>query len=284
MDDNPLTLTHDLDPAAPTVEGGDAPAGGGAEPSQASGTAAADQLGILLSRALEPMAGAMEQRFAAQDARLNQLADHIARTTAQQPNGAAPANRESKIESFVSDPDAYEARITKQATEAAMKAIAPYLRGPANNAQQTTLAAERSSIDSEFGDGSFDKFIKPHIDTALQHMPEAARFDPDALRTSVAALAGSSGIRGQLAKAREEHQRKLADAAKKRPAVPNIFGPSRPVDSNGRPTITPEDRIVLDALENQGYKFEESELRTIRGFSKGMSLDDMHEQFNRKAS
>lgn len=278
MDDSPLSI--DGDPAAPTQDGGAALVG---SEGTAGPNAAADQLGALLSRTIEPLAMGMEQRFAQQEQRMNQIADAVAR--AQAP--AAPKQgegREAEIERFVADPTAYRAEIAKQVQEQTMRAIAPYLLGPANNTQQTTLASERSSIDSEFGDGAYDKLVKPHIDSALQHMPEAARYNPDALRTAVAALVGSSHLRGQLAQQREAHQRKLAEAAKQRPKVPNILGPSRAVDAGGKPIITPEDRVVLDALENQGFKFEESELKTIRGFAKGTSLDDMHAAMTAKVA
>lgn len=254
VDDSPLSL---VDPGSPE------PDDGGASSPTGDGQAAAspgEQLGAILRQTIQPIAEAGERRTAQLEQRINQLTDLVARTVqGGQAAPAAPAartaeDRDARVKRFVEDPYGYEddlrTNIAGEVRKQVLSEVAPYLVGPAKSAQEQTLSREEQRVDARYGPGTFNEVVRPHIDSALGHLAEPHRANPDALRAAVSALMGSEPLQDALLERHTKHAQAQAQAkATQRQAPPSFLGRPGMPGGGGEPRpITPEDRIVLDAI------------------------------------
>lgn len=250
------------DGAAPGPDQGAAGGPGGATPAQGAA------VGELLAKAMAPMVSAFQQEIGQLRSELNQMKDGQARQP-QQPTGPTDVEgaRKAKLERFVSDPDAYEAELQQRTEERVLQRLAPFVAGPGMATQESTLSAERARIDGRFGPGTFDEEVMPHLQSSFsQKGMEAHRFNPDAIRTAVAALVGSAQLQPKLDTRQSAFQAQRAkEQQAKRQEPPNFLGSNRGrVDGGGQPVISPEDRLVMDAVERSGYSYSEGDLRSLR--------------------
>lgn len=265
IDDSPLPL-----PTPPDADSG--------QPSQtpdAGGASPGEQLGVLLRSTLEPVLATtsrLEQRLAQTEARLQQ---QQMQPPAQPAGPALTAEQaaEAKVKAFIADPDAYERQIVERTSQEVAKRLAPYIHGPARSAQESSFERQQQRVDRIYGEGSFDKHIRPHLQTLVSNMPEPLRFDPDAIQRGVDALLGSDELRPTLDEARDTARRAKAEAAKQRPASP--FGSPRASMGSLEPEITDQDRAVMAALDKSGFTLSEDRLRTLRKLPQGASFEEM---------
>jgi hypothetical protein len=237
-----------------------------------------------MAQAMAPHTQANEQRIGGLEQRLNQVVDMLSRSQQpQQPNGQpnqSAEGRDTKLERFVADPDAYERDLIGKATKAAAAMMAPYIAGPASDVQERTFAAEAARIDAKYGANTFNEVVRPRLESALGHMAEPLRYNPEALRTATSALIGSAALQPVLDERQATHLKAQAERADKarlanKQKPPNFLGsPRGNVDGDGRPVIGPEDRLVLEKLSEAGFKMDEAEMRAIKSVPKGVSLED----------
>lgn len=289
VDDSPLSFAA-TDVGAQTGDGGGDGAGSGPQDptngdhSSSPGglpSAAADQFGTILARAMQPFVQATEQRLSGYEQRLNQVMDHLTRT-GQPAAPAAPTTKEAKLEAFVADPDAYEAALADRIRQQVMAEVQPLIAGPTRVVQESILAAEQQRIDNSYGPGTFNEVIRPHLESSFARVDPKVQADPNALRMAVSALVGSASLQQTLDQRRDAHRKAAAEAAKKRQGPPNFLGTNRSVgDAGDRTAITPEDRIVLDSLARAGYSMSEGNLRAVRSVPKGASFEDQLAAYER---
>lgn len=258
IDDSPFPDQEAAPAAEPTSEPAAQPAVG------------LEQLGAFMARTMEPTLNALNQRLAAVEQR--------AQAPAPQPT-SKPGSDKPLLDRFVEDPDAVLREHGERVRQETLQAVAPYLHGPAAAAQETAISTEKQRIDSRWGEGTFDTVVRPHLDEALQTMPEALRFNPRALQTSIAAIVGSGRLQGELDQRREAYLK--AQRERQRAAPANPFGRPTTTGQGGSVDITEDDREVLKSLEKAGFGMSEAELKAVRSMPKGADLDTMLDLFDK---
>jgi hypothetical protein len=256
LDDSPL----DTAPAAPegsTTADGSAPVG----PSPA------DQLASIIQGAVGPIAEASQRQYATLAQRVEQIAAQMAQPAAARPTGAT--GNQDIIDRFLADPDAV---INERAEAVVKRMVAPLAAGLADDNRGRIDRDERARVDSYYGEGVYEREVKPLLDNIVSGMPEHLRFNGKAIHQSVSAILGSEEMRPKLDQARAAKVKAEGEARRKAP--PSFIGQPG-VATAAREEITADDREVLKAINKAGIaSYTEEDMRVTRQLPKG-SLEEM---------
>lgn len=138
-----------------------------------------------IAGAVERALGAMRPIFEAIDTRLASV--EAGGKTANDAVTEPEAEMSNDISDFVSNPQDF---LEKHNNSAINKHVAPVMEMWAADKQEQLEATKRGEIDGKYGEGTYDKEIKPDLDQVLTQLPTAMRSSGKHFSSAVDAIIG----------------------------------------------------------------------------------------------
>lgn len=268
---------------------------GAGSPSPAPGSGATDyitpaQLQAFGSSLVEALAGHAQGVERAVDQKFSQWSQRVSAPPGQPQTPARGADPNEPSELLLQlakgDLKAVDERVVRQLHDTG---VVGWLGRQATNAANANEAAAKAAIDNEFGEGSWDKLIRPTVDKTLGDSV-AARADPQTFHHALAAAKGQHftelATRSQTrAKAAEEAR--AAEEAKMQarysPWMPGNGvppGPGSVLDSDDTALLA---KVSAKTHGNVPKADEAAKLRDLvwRKGTEGVSMEDMSALFGK---
>lgn len=221
---------------------------------------------------------------------LAQTVESAAQRLTSAPAAAPPRTSEEFLNDLTTDPQGVIQRVAADTfRRAAQETLNPAVLRVLDTAKTQILASEQMRVDSEFGPGTFDEVIRPHLETELEQLrgmnPQAVA-DPNTVRALVDRRFGGENF-DKLANRRMAYQRAVERGSYGMPGggVPRLRGAKLGEDElppdveqflrdTDKMTGTETDRKLFTKLFNTGRDVGPGRHRTtVLEYAKAIGAD-----------